>query len=438
MGGRIGVESAVGRGSDFRFAVRFGVRPAPAGRRPSPPPLRDLPVLVADDNATNRRILHATLTGWDMRPTAVDDGVAALAALAEAAASGRPFALALLDGLMPGMDGFAVAERVRRDPLLAGTALILLTSAAGSGGAARCRELRVAALPKPVKDSDLHDAVVRALRLSLEQRPAPVVRAGPGRACRPKGLRILVAEDNVVNRRLIALFLEQEGHQFVPAVDGAEAIALSARERFDLVLMDIHMPRMNGFEATAAIRDRERPTGRHVPIIALTADAMKGDRERCLRAGMDGYLSKPIREEELFGVIATAVAGRSQPPARGAEDRPAGGAVDEAAVLRRVKDNREVLKELVGLFLEDGSKLMADAEQALRGRDGPALALAAHTLKGSAGVFAAAAAAEAAFRLETIGREGDWGRAKEAWAGVRREMARLTPALTALAEGARS
>jgi CheY-like chemotaxis protein len=435
MGGRLWVESAVGRGSAFYFLARFGSRQAPAGRPSALPALRDLPVLAVDDNATSRRILHDLLAHWGMRPAVADSGAAALTLLTRAAAEDRPFALALLDGRMPGMDGFAQAERIRQDPCLADTPLVLLTSAAGQGEAARCRALGAACLPKPVKQADLRDAIVQALGLSFERKSPAAPGAGPPSAGGRKGLRVLLAEDNAVNRTLAVRLLEQAGHQYVTAADGAEAVALSEKERFDLVLMDVHMPRMSGFEATAAIRAQERSTGRHVPIVALTANAMKGDRERCLEAGMDGYVSKPIRREDLFGAIAAAVGGR-RPPRVAAEERGAARPFDEAEVWQRVQGDHEILQELVGLFLEEGPRLMCDIREALSLCDGPALTLAAHTLKGSAGVFAGHAAAEAARRLERIGRDGEWARAEEAWAVLQREIARLTPALLALAGAA--
>jgi CheY-like chemotaxis protein/HPt (histidine-containing phosphotransfer) domain-containing protein len=434
MGGRIWVESVVGRGSTFHFLVRFGLPQAPAGGSPAALPLtlRDLPVLVVDDNATNRRILHDVLVHWGMRPTVVDGGEAALTALAQAAATSRAFPLALLDGMMPGMDGFTLAERIRHDPRLAPTGLVLLTSAAGRGDAARCRALGVAYLAKPVKQADLREAIVQAMGLSFERRSPLAPDAGPTSTGGRRGLRVLLVEDNPVNRRVAILLLEQEGHRYVTAADGAEAVALSAKEPFDLVLMDVHMPRMSGFEATAAIRARERSTGRHVPIIALTANAMKGDREGCLHAGMDGYVSKPIRREELSRAIAAAVGGHQSPPAAAGELETE-GTFDEAELWQRVNGDRTILGELVGLFLEEGPRLMSDIQEALRLRDAQALVLAAHTLKGSAGVFTGRAAAEAAGRLERIGRGGGWAHIEEAWAALQGEMARLTPALIALA-----
>jgi signal transduction histidine kinase/CheY-like chemotaxis protein len=256
----------------------------------------------------------------------------------------------------------------------------------------------------------------------------------PARA--PSGVRILLVEDNAVNRRLAVRLLEQAGHQVTVVADGAEAVARTAAESFDLVLMDVHMPGMSGLEATAAIRAREQTTGRHLPIVALTASAIKGDREQCLEAGMDGYVTKPIRRKELFDAIAAAVGSSAPSSASVADERGAEDVFDEAAALDRVEGDRDILRELVELFLADAPRLLARVREALDRHDRSVLTLAAHSLKGSTGVFGAHGAARAAAQVEQVGGAGTWDKAGEAVAILEREMARLSTALTTRMEEA--
>jgi len=227
-----------------------------------------------------------------------------LMAMYHAREMGDPFALVLLDCHMPEMDGFTLAAEIKRRPGLASTTIIMLTSAGQTSDGVRCRELGVAAcLTKPVRQSELLNAIILTLNkaLTVATRPARTVHPA---AERNKGLRILLAEDNAVNQRLAIRLLEKQGHTVVVANNGREAVSAFERERFNLILMDVQMPEMSGFEATAAIREREQATGAHLPIIAMTAHAMTGDRERCLEAGMDSYISKPIQANELFKLIA--------------------------------------------------------------------------------------------------------------------------------------
>ena len=284
-------------------------------------------MLVVDDNATNRRILEEILTKWHMKPKAVADGRAALAEMKRAAASGEPFALVLADALMPEMDGFTLIEQIKQHPDLARASLLMLSSADQSRDIARCRQLGVSSyLMKPIKQSELLDAIMTALSTSsVKEKRADLTAGGrhldPGESSVPsRSLRILLAEDNAVNQTLAVILLEKQGHTVVVAGNGKEALAAWERQAFDLILMDVQMPGMDGFEVTARIREQEKGTSRHIPIIAMTAHAIKGDREHCLEAGMDGYVSKPIQAKELFQAIAdlapTAAAGVVSPVSR--------------------------------------------------------------------------------------------------------------------------
>ena len=415
MGGRIWVESEVGAGSAFHFTVRLATCAATApARPPSRVALEGLPVLIVDDNATNRAVLGETLTNWRMRPTAVGDGFAAVAALKRAVAAGEPFPLVLLDAVMPDVDGFAVAGQIQRDPELAGATVMMLSSADRGGDAARCRKLGVACyLCKPVAQSDLLDAIVRALGAA----PAEPEPPRPSAATGPRPLRILLAEDNEVNQELVAQMLKRRGHTLTLAGNGREALAAFDAAPFDIVLMDVQMPEMDGFAATAAIREREHATGGRTPIVALTAHAMKGDRERCLAAGMDDYVSKPLRIGDLVETIARLVA-------------PAGEVVfDRAAALAKVEGDGELLRTMIRLFDTQAGKLLPEIRAAGARGDGGALERSAHKIKGSMGTFGAARATEAALRLETMGRDGRLAGTEIHIAELEREVGRLRESL---------
>ena len=305
MGGRIWVESEVGQGSSFHFTVRFLVAKAQATTVDAEPVnLVDVAVLVVDENATNRRMLDMTLRSWRMLPETVSGGIAALHRLQQACVNGRAFPLVLVDDNMPDMDGFTFVEKIKERAELAGTTIVMLTSAGQRGDAARCRNLGVAAyLSKPVRQAELRHAIESVLnRAPGDPEPAQLVTRHTLREQR-RGSSILLVEDNAVNQKLVVRLLEKHGHLISVASDGEEALAVLQRSTFDLILMDVQMPKMDGFEATAAIREKEKGTHLHQPIIAMTAHAMKGDREKCLAAGMDGYLSKPIHAMELLAAI---------------------------------------------------------------------------------------------------------------------------------------
>ena len=302
MGGRIWVESEPGKGSRFHFTAHFGLQKVPARTvvPRDPTTLRDMRVLVVDDNATNRQILLRMLANWHANPTAVESGARAITALREAQGLGSIFPLILLDAQMPEMDGFALAECIKRNPDWRAATIMMLSSAGQRGDARRCRELGVAAyLTKPVRQGELLDAILTALGTRPIKEAPPVLVTRHSLRENSNHLRILLVEDNAVNQVLALRLLEKRGHTVAVAGNGKEALTALEKQSFDLVLMDVQMPEMDGFEATIAIREKEKTSGNHVPIIAMTAHAMVGDKERCLEAGMDDYISKPIRPEEL-------------------------------------------------------------------------------------------------------------------------------------------
>lgn len=401
MGGRIWVESEVGQGSRFHFT--FPRREAVADLQPSPPAqpevLVGVPVLVVDDNATNRKILCDVTRGWGMRVQAAEDGPDAIQKMDSAQQTGQAYRVALIDACMPDMDGFQLAQRVQQDPRLAGAVIMMLTSAGRRGDAARCRQLGIAAyLLKPIRTSELRQALLTVLG-QPEGTASPLVTRHSLREART-GLHILVAEDNPVNQALILRMLEKEGHQATLARNGGEALALASTSRFDVVFMDVQMPEMDGFAATAAIRQREQVMGGHLPIVAMTAHALKGDRERCLAAGMDGYIAKPVSvaaiEAELHKLAAL--------PGRSVSNSPAW---DFEQARARTDQDEVLLREIVKIFLEEAPRLLERIEQALAQDDASGLERAAHSLKGQIRCLAAPDAQSAAENLETKARQRD-------------------------------
>ena len=561
MGGRIWVDSEKGKGSRFHFTARFGLATTPLAAPAAPPAeLEGLRVLVVDDNGTSRRILCEHLSKWRLQPTAVDSGEAGLATLKIAALAREPFDLMLVDVMMPEMDGFTFLESIPWDSNCDRPAILVMSSVEGRDDLVRCGESGVAAcLMKPIRPSELLEAIGIALRLAREPKQRePAARSTSSIALKTIGrrLRILVTDDNPVNQLLAVRVLEKSGHSTAVADNGQEALKALEREAFDVVLMDVQMPVLNGLEATAQIRQKEKGTGKHLPILAMTAHAMKGDRERCLEGGMDGYVSKPIQTEELFLAIAAisddggappqaaaetgqtaqhtvgkatrqwSPADSTRPPGKrtgrnrvvaqedfgnsatpppapvrrqdpddetrlgprkpargtqpGANEKPGAnvktganeknGANEKAIAAEKASSTEkpsstektgaaekngateknsvkpaakmpgndptegdlELRKELAVMYLEDSPRLIAEIRAAVTRRDGRALKQAAHTLKGSVGVFRDQAAFDSVFRMEQIGKESDWDHFYDAWNVMDAELVRLTAELTQL------
>ncbi len=432
MGGRIWLESEVGLGSTFHFTANLSVvEVAPPHQASTLESLRGLKVLVVDDNAMNRRILKEILTFWQMETTLATNGREAIAELERARDAGAPFVLVLLDALMPEIDGFWVAEQIKIDPSLNASVLLMLTSSDRQGFVERARRAGIAAcLSKPLHQNKLLNtflAIVTQGQGSGNAHEPRNSRKSPGRP-----LKILMAEDNPFNQRVVLLLLAKAGHVVTVVNNGSEAVAAVDRQRFDVVLMDLQMPVMDGLQATAAIRASETGNSRHVPIIALTAHARKEDEECCLAAGMDGYISKPIREDQLYQAIEKCVSKWSIDPFNKKPCTERAGptpSADLAAALDRVDGDRGFLGQMVAMFLEEAPALLEKIRHSVARRAGEALVAPAHTLKNWTGNFMAAAAIDALDRLEAAGRAGDWHAAAAAYAELEREFERLTRAL---------
>jgi two-component system, sensor histidine kinase and response regulator len=434
MDGEIGLESEVGKGSKFHFTARFGLGKGPeAGVLPGQMlDLEKMPVLVVDDNATNRRILEEMLAQWRMKPVVANGAQAALDLLQASVEAGAPYPLILLDGHMPGTDGFTLARRIKANRRLRKCAIILLTSAGEPADLAQCRRLGIRAhLSKPVKQSDLLDIIIKTLA-EQPRRKARKPRAEGAPPAAARRLRILLAEDNLVNRKLAVHLLKSRGYKVEVSTNGREALEALEKDSFDAVILDVQMPVMGGLEAATAIRTKEQKSGGHIPIIALTAHAMSGDREKCLAAGMDAYISKPLRAEELFRTLEELT------PAAAAEipagtDQVERALFDQAVLLGRVDGNTTLLRELVEIFLADAPQKLKEIAQSLERQDSESVKTAAHAFRGSAGTFAAERAVEAAQKLETLAAAGDLARAQEAFRNVQSEFDRLRRELAAFA-----
>ncbi len=457
MGGSISVDSDVGRGSTFSFTMRLALQPDTASRplRQDAARLKGMRALIVDDNATNRRLLEVWLTKWGLQPVSVESGMAALTELERRTRSGTPYSLALLDGCMPAMDGFEVARAIKRSADFNRTAIVMLTSSGTRHDPQRLRALGISEfLLKPVSGTDLLDAIIAATDPTTLLAPAvaehPAARLAPA----DNRLSVLVAEDHPVNQKYALRVLQKLGHAVALANDGTEVLSMLRESRFDAVLMDVQMPNMSGMEATAAIRAREAIDGGHLHIIAMTANAMQGDREACLAGGMDDYVSKPIQIERLIDALnritpqpltttsdtrpldrdrtAPEPVGRAAgAPAQAGVEQQAGVFCKEAALLKMGGDE-ELLKEVVVAFLEACEETVEAVDAAVRANDAKALRRAAHTLKGSVATFSTGPVYETALELERCGRDECLETTQQSYQRLRGELEQLLPELRAL------
>jgi CheY-like chemotaxis protein len=392
-----------------------------------------------DNNPINREIFAEMLTNWRMNPTLADGGASALDLLETARNAGHAFPIVLLDALMPKVDGFQVLQCIQSNPALAGAVIMLISPNRKLADWTRCRELGVKhCLIKPVGQSELLDAILLALGLiAVEERliEAPV-RVPEKLTGRP--LKILLSEDNLVNQKLAIRLLEKAGHRVTLATTGREAVAAwdnAGVPGFDVVLMDIQMPEMDGMEATAAIRQLEKHSGNHIPILAMTAHAMRGDKERCLASGMDGYISKPIQPAGLFVEIERCLAALGGSKVMTENSQESGEQIDRVSLLERVEGDQELLTEMIHLFQDDVPNLLTAMRDALQRGDMALLERSAHSLKGAVGNLSAQAAAAAASRLEKDAKNRDAESAEKSLAEVERAVKHLLPALAELCLG---
>ena len=444
MGGKVWIESELGKGSHFHFTIPLR-EAAALDKAPEVEGaykvLVGIKVLVIDDNKTNRRILEGLLKAWGMEPTVACDGPSALAHLTAAHEAGEHYGLILTDMHMPKMDGFGVIEHIQQNAALSAATIMMLSSGGHRGDAARCQALGVAAyLLKPVRQTELREAIARAVGMTSA--------AGKDSMITQKKLReeqsdthclsILLAEDNHVNQKLAVRLLEKRGHAVTVVDNGREAVDMTMNRSFDLVLMDVQMPEMDGITATTTIRERERRTGERQPIVAMTALVMKGDRERCLAAQMNGYLSKPIRPADLDEVLdvytAKKQAAREAPgeTAKAPQDVAPGqnSGVNMKELLERVDGDVAFIEELADVFREDYPRQMSTAEACLKAGDAQGLKRAAHGLKGALANLAATHAAALAASLERLAATGDLATAPELLRELETELPRVFAALS--------
>ncbi|AFM23186.1 PAS domain S-box protein [Desulfomonile tiedjei] len=429
MDGKLWVESKIGNGSTFHLMAKFEIQENSTDRLQESDTrfnLMGLPVLVVDDNATNLRILKEILTGFGMNPTCVNEASAALTAVKEAQKTESPFLLTILDANMPEMDGFELSRTIVETTGSRGPVIMMLTSSRNRGDSERCKQCGISIyLKKPIKQAELFNAIQMTLGIAHkpDESNQPVAECIAGE--RRRLLKILLVEDNPVNQTLALRLLEKRGCTVSIASNGKEALKSLEAESFDLILMDIEMPEMNGFETTQAIRNAEQSSGEHIPIIAMTAHAMTGDRERCLDAGMDGYVSKPVDSRELFFTIDKFTQDRSAcDPVIPDRDH-----IDEARLLEQVGGDKDLLRQLIDLFAEESPKLLGKMREAIEHQDPEMLQMAAHTMKGMIGNFAANLAVEEALKLENLGKSRSMEEARDRLLALEKEIMSVQDAL---------
>jgi PAS domain S-box-containing protein len=434
MGGDIGLLSAPGKGTTFTFAVPFSAGTAAALAAPAiaHPEFVNKRVLVVDDDEINRDLLKHILSRWGLQPSCAENGIAALKLFTKSVEEEAPFSIVLVDQDMPEMGGYEVSRRIRLLPRKVQPAIIILSSAPGLADPESLKRLKIGrSLSKPLRRASLYEAIRHGLKLSPLSEKAPILGDEPGTA---HELRLLLVEDNRVNQKLAMHLLEKMGHRVTLAINGREAIELLQTNFFDLVLMDIQMPVMGGVEATQRIREAERRTGGHIPIIAMTAHALTGDAGKYLSAGMDGYVSKPVRALLLGAEIDRLAKGAFYQKEQGMkemEENSSDLTFDHGELLARVDNDRELLHDLLTIFKEEFPRHLQALRDAVDSGDGKLVAVAAHTLKGMLLNLAAGQAATAVGRLEQIGRSGETSGFQEAYAAFEREATRLLPQLDA-------
>jgi len=405
MGGRIWLESVVGVGSTFHFTVNLAQGQCTSKAQNHHGALLHLPVLIVDDNTINRRLLLKLTTAWGMAPIAVESGSAALQAISQAEASGTDFRLAIIDSRMPEMDGFQLAARIKENARWSG-AMIMMVTQGHSGKTERCLQMGIpVCLLKPIPQAELLSAILTVRGQTSPSKAPESARRNSSQAASRK-LRILVAEDNPVNQKVIVRMLEKMGHHPAVAHNGREALSMWEVGNFDLVLMDVQMPEIDGLTATRKIRESEEHKHSHIPIIAMTAHAVTGDKERCLEAGMDAYLSKPASSQRIAETIE-GIFGleRQVHPLSSTSRVNTPSTWDYASALKRVDGDEILLRELVQIFLEECPKQLASLQQAIETADLEKLVSAAHSLKGELGYLGLPDAAQKAKDLERMGQE---------------------------------
>jgi two-component system sensor histidine kinase/response regulator len=409
MGGRIWVESEPGQGSTFRFVINLEFHREPRMESLADTyQLRDLPVLIVDDNASQRRILSEVLENWGVKPRSLDSGSAAMSELWRAISAGSPFKLILIDARMAGMNGFVLAEKIQASPELRCPMIMMLDPGAGQGDLERCALLGAAScVRKPLKESELIHAFLKSLNRVSDE--APVNRpASHGMSNQIQTLRILLAEDNVINQRLVFEILTNRGHEVTVVENGKAAVATWDSGKFDIILMDVNMPEMDGFEAVTAIRAKERDLHEHTPIVAMTALAMRGDRERCVSAGMDFYIAKPVRADQLISVINNICPSRNdgRPTAGDQKNGSSHPDVSWKTFLEYLGGDHKLLRTMLKSFVAEYPLQLRRIKDAIQRQDSKELELAAHQLGGTISYFDPDHAAVLATRLEQIGRDG--------------------------------